>query len=63
MENGDHMAAIEFLLDVLSRELRPTVVVFEDTQWADEATTRHHQIRGIVANGKRQSRRILSVER
>ena len=35
---GDRRAVMETLLDLLSRTLRPTVLVFEDTQWADEAT-------------------------
>jgi predicted ATPase len=29
---------MEVLLELLSRKLRPTVLVIEDTQWADEAT-------------------------
>ena len=35
---GDRRAIMEATLDLLSRSLRPTVLVFEDTQWADEAT-------------------------
>lgn len=34
---GDRRAVMEILLDLLSRT-RPTVLVLEDTQWADEAT-------------------------
>ncbi|MFV2000145.1 MAG: AAA family ATPase, partial [Acidimicrobiia bacterium] len=35
---GDRRAVMEAILDLLSRSLRPTVLVLEDTQWADEAT-------------------------
>jgi len=35
---GDRRAVMEALLELLSRTLRPTVCVLEDTQWADEAT-------------------------
>ena len=38
LEKGDRRAVMEFLLDLLSRSLRPTVLVVEDTHWADEAT-------------------------
>ncbi len=38
LENGDRMAAMGVLLDLLSRRLRPTLLVVEDTHWADEAT-------------------------
>jgi ATP/maltotriose-dependent transcriptional regulator MalT len=38
LSRGDRRAVMEVLLDLLSRRLRPTVLVFEDTQWADEAT-------------------------
>jgi len=38
LAQGDRRAVMETLLDLLSRKLRPTVLVFEDTQWADEAT-------------------------
>lgn len=38
LEDGDRMAVMEVLLDLLSRQLRPTVLVLEDTHWADEAT-------------------------
>ena len=37
LANGDRRAVMETLLDLLSRK-RPTVLVLEDTQWADEAT-------------------------
>jgi len=35
---GDRMAVMSVLLDLLSRRVRPTVLVIEDTHWADEAT-------------------------
>jgi DNA-binding CsgD family transcriptional regulator/tetratricopeptide (TPR) repeat protein len=38
LAGGDPRAVMEAVLDLLSRSLRPTVVVLEDTQWADEAT-------------------------
>ncbi|MEE8486357.1 MAG: AAA family ATPase [Acidimicrobiia bacterium] len=38
LSNGDRRGVMESVLDMLSRSLRPTVVVLEDTQWADEAT-------------------------
>ena len=38
LEKGDRRAVMETLLDLLSRSLRPTVLVVEDTHWADEAT-------------------------
>ncbi len=38
LSGGDRRAVMETLLDLLSRGLRPTVLVLEDTQWADEAT-------------------------
>ncbi|NNL98865.1 MAG: AAA family ATPase [Acidimicrobiia bacterium] len=38
MEKGDRRAVIGILLDLLSRGLRSTVLVIEDTHWADEAT-------------------------
>jgi predicted ATPase len=38
LEEGDCRSVMEFLLDLLSRSLRPTVLVVEDTHWADEAT-------------------------
>ena len=36
--DGDRPALFEALLELLSRSLRPTVLVIEDTQWAYEAT-------------------------
>lgn len=38
LEDGDRRAVMESILDLLMRSLRPTVLVLEDTQWADEAT-------------------------
>ena len=38
LEKGDRRGVMEALLDLLSRSLRPTVLVVEDTHWADEAT-------------------------
>ncbi|MEE8375019.1 MAG: AAA family ATPase [Acidimicrobiia bacterium] len=38
LEEDDRRSVMEFLLDLLSRSLRPTVLVIEDTHWADEAT-------------------------
>ncbi|MFV1963433.1 MAG: AAA family ATPase, partial [Acidimicrobiia bacterium] len=38
LTDGDRRAVMEEVLDLLSRSLRPTVLVLEDTQWADEAT-------------------------
>jgi DNA-binding CsgD family transcriptional regulator/tetratricopeptide (TPR) repeat protein len=38
LEQGDRQALMEGLLETLSRKLRPTVLVIEDTQWADTAT-------------------------
>lgn len=38
LERGDRRAVMEALLGLLSRSLRPTVLVIEDTQWADAAT-------------------------
>ena len=38
LSGGDRRAVMETLLDFLYRRLRPTVLVLEDTQWADEAT-------------------------
>jgi len=38
LEKGDRRAVMEVLLDLLSRSLRATVLVVEDTHWADEAT-------------------------
>jgi predicted ATPase len=38
LSDGDRREVMETLLSLLSRRLRPTVLVFEDMQWADEAT-------------------------
>jgi DNA-binding CsgD family transcriptional regulator/tetratricopeptide (TPR) repeat protein len=38
LEEGDRRAVMMVLLDLLSRSLRSTVLVIEDTHWADEAT-------------------------
>jgi predicted ATPase len=38
LSSGDRREIMESLLGLLSRRLRPTVLVFEDMQWADEAT-------------------------
>lgn len=38
LADGDRRAVMEAVLDLLMRSLRPTVLVLEDTQWADEAT-------------------------
>ncbi|MDK1102116.1 MAG: AAA family ATPase [Actinomycetota bacterium] len=38
LAKGDRRAVMSAVLDLLSRSLRPTVLVLEDTQWADEAT-------------------------
>ena len=38
LADGDRRAVMEMLLGLLSRRPRPTVLVLEDTQWADEAT-------------------------
>jgi len=38
LTEGDRRAVMEEVLNLLSRSLRPTVLVLEDTQWADEAT-------------------------
>ncbi|MFC2176800.1 AAA family ATPase [Actinomycetota bacterium] len=38
LSRGDRRAVMEVLLDLLSRRMRATVMVLEDTQWADEAT-------------------------
>jgi DNA-binding CsgD family transcriptional regulator len=35
---GDRAGVLEATLDLLSRSLRPTILVIEDTHWADEAT-------------------------
>lgn len=36
--NGNRPGVLEATLDLLSRSLRPSILVIEDTQWADEAT-------------------------
>jgi len=38
LANGDRPGVLGVVMDLLSRSLRPTVVVIEDSQWADEAT-------------------------
>lgn len=38
LKKGDRPGVWEATLDLLSRSLRPTILVIEDTQWADEAT-------------------------
>lgn len=38
LEKGDRQSLLAAVLDLLERSLRPTVLVIEDTQWADEAT-------------------------
>ena len=38
LEKLDRPAVLNTLLELFDRSLRPTVIVFEDTQWADEAT-------------------------
>jgi len=38
LEEGNRRAVVGIVLDLLSRKLRPTVLVIEDTHWADEAT-------------------------
>jgi DNA-binding CsgD family transcriptional regulator/tetratricopeptide (TPR) repeat protein len=38
LSNDDRRRVQASLLDLLSRALRPTILVIEDTQWADEAT-------------------------
>ena len=35
---GDRPAVLDTVLDLLSSSLRPTVIIIEDTHWADEAT-------------------------
>jgi DNA-binding CsgD family transcriptional regulator/tetratricopeptide (TPR) repeat protein len=35
---GDRRGVMEAVLDLLSRRLRPTIIILEDTHWADEAT-------------------------
>ena len=36
--DGDRSGVLETTLDLLSRSLRPSIMVIEDTHWADEAT-------------------------
>jgi len=50
LEGGDRRAVMESLLELLSRSLRPTVLVIEDTHWADAAT-----LDGIRYLGRRVS--------
>jgi DNA-binding CsgD family transcriptional regulator/tetratricopeptide (TPR) repeat protein len=38
LATGDRRTIMEATLDLLSRSLRPSVLVLEDTQWADDAT-------------------------
>lgn len=38
LADGNRRGVLEASLDLLSRPLRPSIVVIEDTQWADEAT-------------------------
>src|SRR5690606_23341871 len=38
LRDEDRNPAFRYVLDLLSRSLRPTVIVIEDVQWADEAT-------------------------
>jgi hypothetical protein len=38
LSGGSRREVMEGILELLSRRLRPTVVVLEDVQWADEAT-------------------------
>ncbi len=38
LEAGDRSGVLHATLDLLSRSLRPTILVIEDTHWADEAT-------------------------
>jgi len=38
LESDNRSGVMEAALDLLERSLRPTVLVIEDTQWADEAT-------------------------
>lgn len=38
LEAGDRHGVLRATLELLSRELRPTVIVIEDSQWADNAT-------------------------
>lgn len=38
IKEGQRSAVTEAVFELLSRKLRPTVMIIEDTQWADEAT-------------------------
>lgn len=38
LEAGDRIGVLQATLDLLAREIRSTVIVIEDTQWADDAT-------------------------
>ncbi len=38
LENGDRPGVLEATLELLSRSLRPSILVIEDTHWADGAT-------------------------
>jgi len=38
VESNDRLAVMKAVVDLTTRSLRPTVMVIEDTQWADEAT-------------------------
>ena len=38
LKAGDRSGVLHAVLDLLSRSLRPTILVIEDTHWADEAT-------------------------
>jgi len=38
LKNGDRRGVLEAVLDLFSGSLRPSVLVVEDTHWADEAT-------------------------
>jgi len=38
LAEGDRLGVLHSCLDLLSRSLRPTIMVIEDTHWADEAT-------------------------
>jgi len=38
LHDSDRPGLLNAILDLLDRSLRPTVIVVEDTQWADEAT-------------------------
>ena len=38
LRTDDRRGVLDALLELLSRPLRPTILVIEDTQWADEAT-------------------------